>query len=284
MRLLPLALLALALVASLPAAAATPSRVWGVTLDDDAGIAPAALAAQVDALRSLPVRPTSRIVLDWGTSVGDYARAIPAIHRVSGVLGQLADSSEVKGVRPEAYRRWVQRFVAAYRDDVDTWEVGNEVNGEWVGTPAEEMARVRAAYDVVRAAGGRTALTLYYNPSCWAKPRNAMFRWLADGHVPRTLAAGLDDVTISYYPADCNGYWPGAAGWQRVFDRLHAIFPHARLGFGESGRTGTDLLGRYTSVHVRGDNFVGGYFWWTWAEDAVPKTKPFWAAYAAAQQ
>lgn len=276
------------LLVSVPAASArhrAAGPVWGVTLDNDGGIGKRKLAAQVDALASLPVRPTARIVIDYGSTVADYADAIPAIHSVAGVVAQLADSSEVKGVSPATYARWAQKFVTAYKSQVDVWEIGNEVNGEWVGTPAQELARIQAASDIVRAAGGTTMLTLYYNPSCWSKPQNEMFTWLGANTVPQA-----DYVTISYYPSDCNGYWPSNATWQSVFDRLHARFPAASLAFGEAGQSENSLtpeqnvalLQKYTAVAIAGDNFVGGYFWWYWAENAVPKGGAFWLGYAAA--
>jgi hypothetical protein len=285
--LLVLALLCVAVPAASAKRHAT-GLLWGVTLDNDGGIGKKKLAAQVDALGSLPLRPTSRIVVDYGATVADYADAIPAIHKVSDVWGQLADSSEVKGVTAATYGRWAQKIVAAYRTQVDVWEIGNEVNGEWVGTQAQELGRIQAAYDTVKAIGGKTALTLYYNPDCWSKRANEMFTWLGTA----TLPADLDYVTISYYPSDCNDYWPSAATWQGVFDRLHARFPNATLAFGEAGQSANSLtpeqnlalLRRYAAVTIAGDNYVGGYFWWYWAENAVPKGGAFWLGYAALMQ
>jgi hypothetical protein len=200
-------------VVAVPAASAkhqTSALVWGVTLDNDGGIGKRQLADQVDALASLPLRPMTRVVIDYGATVADYAAAIPAIHGVSGVMAQLADSSEVKHTSAAAYGRWVQKFVDAY--------------------------------------------------------------------------------TISYYPSDCNGYWPSASTWQSVFDRLHARFPAAKLAFGEAGQSENSLtpeqnvalLQRYAAVQIAGDKFVGGYFWWYRAENAVPKGGAFWLGYAAA--
>jgi hypothetical protein len=281
-------LIALALLCASASAASARQRldapIWGVTLDNDGGIGAKKLAAQVDALKALPVRATARIVLDYGSSVSDYSTAIPAIHGAAGVMAQLADSSEVKGVSTAAYARWVQKLVDAYKGQVDVWEIGNEINGEWVGTPAQELARIQAASQIVRAAGGKTALTLYYNPDCWSKRANELFTWLGANQLP-----AADEVLVSYYPGDCNDYWPSTATWQSVFDRLHARFPAAQLGFGEAGASSdaltpaanAALLQQYTSVAVAGDDYVGGYFWWYWAEDAVPRTNAFWAAYAA---
>jgi hypothetical protein len=74
-----------------------------------------------------------------------------------------------------------------------------------------------------------------------------------------------------------------------MFDRLHRLFPHAQLGFGEAGTTRRSvtqtrraaLLRRYDRVHVRGDRFVGGEFWWSFAEDGASPRRPVWKALAA---
>jgi hypothetical protein len=74
-----------------------------------------------------------------------------------------------------------------------------------------------------------------------------------------------------------------------VFDRLHGLFPHSRLGFGEAGTTTRSvtqaqraaLLHRYDRVDVRGDRFVGGGFWWSFSEDGASPRRPVWKALAA---
>jgi hypothetical protein len=280
---------ALAALCLVPGAAGSGrGLVYGVTLDDDAGISAPKLAAQTAALAALPSRPMARVVADIGTTPNDFAQSLPAVHRAADVILELGDSSEMRGVAPTVYAAWVRSLTARYARDVDVWEIGNEVNGEWVGSPAAEMARVEAAARAVAAIGGRTMLTLYYNPNCWSKAQNELFTWLAAGRVPPSLERSLDYVTISYYPGDCNGYWPSPSGWQQVFDRLHARFPQASLGFGESGtscsclRTAQRLAlwQRYRDVRIAGDRYVGLGLWWTWAEDGVPLDGPFWRGFA----
>jgi hypothetical protein len=270
------------------AGAAGDGIVYGVTLDNDAAISQPALDAQTAALAALPARPVARVVADLGATPADFAVSLPAVHRVADVVLELGDSSEVRGVQPQAYGAWVRSFTSRYAHDVDIWEIGNEVNGDWVGSTAEETARIAAAASAVHAIHGQTMLTLYYNPSCWETRSSELFTWLAAGHLPRGLARNLDYVTISYYPGDCNAYWPSAAGWQHVFDRLHARFPQAKLGFGEAGTSSKSLStagrialwDRYRAVQITGDRYVGLGLWWTWAEDAVPATKPFWRRFA----
>src|ERR1035437_3480729 len=60
------------------ASAATPAS-YALTLDNSGGISSSALTAQVNAIKSLPVRPTVRVVAGIGTSPADYAQAIPAL-------------------------------------------------------------------------------------------------------------------------------------------------------------------------------------------------------------
>jgi hypothetical protein len=261
-----------------------PARLWGVTLDDVSKPAPI-----VASLKALPTKPMARVVFDRGTSPADYAGAIAALHPHSYLMGELVDSSDAKAYTVAAYRQKAVDFINAFGHQVDLWEVGNEVNGEWLGTTSQTVAQITAAYQVVTAAGGRTALTLYYNPNCWSQASHEMFTW-AKANIPAEMKAGLDYVFISYYPGDCNNYWPSQAGWQSVFDQLHQMFPNARLGFGESGSSDDGdsgpakvaLVHRYYQLRIHGDNYVGGYFWWYYVEDALPhRGNVIWEALAA---
>lgn len=170
--------------------------------------------------------------------------------------------------------------------NVDVWEIGNEINGEWVCaknaskcTSAQTQAvvdRIQGAYDVVRQSGGKTALTLYFNDGCWASPENEMFTW-AQKNVPQALKQGLDYVYVSYYEDDCNGLQPD---WNAVFSKLATMFPNSYVGFGECGTTQSSrkaaYVKRYYSTTINDPRYVGGYFWWYFAEDMVPRTQPLW--------
>jgi hypothetical protein len=265
-------------------AGALPARLWGVTLDDVSDPAPI-----VASLEALPTKPIARVVFDRGMRPADYASAISALHPHSYLMGELVDSSDAKAYTVASYRQRAVNYVNAFGNQVDLWEVGNEVNGEWLGTTSQVVAKITAAYQVVTAAGGRTALTLYYNPNCWSTASHEMFTW-AKANVPAAMKAGLNYVLVSYYPEDCNNYWPSQATWQSVFDQLHQMFPHAQLGFGESGNSNdrdsvaqkVALLHRYYQLQIRGDNYAGGYFWWYYVEDALPyQGNPVWKALAA---
>jgi hypothetical protein len=65
-----------------------------------------------------------------------------------------------------------------------------------------------------------------------------------------------------------------------VFAKLAAIFPSARLGFGECGtvdpKKKADYVTRYYTLEIAEPRFVGGFFWWYYRQDMVPWTQPLW--------
>ena len=75
--------------------------------------------------------------------------------------------------------------------------------------------------------------------------------------------------------------------WSGDFAALESIFPNARVGFGEIGTSSkkapwsvqSSLITTYYSmVHTSTDpKFVGGFFWWNYAEEMVPyQTSQYW--------
>jgi hypothetical protein len=226
----------------------------------------------VASLAHLPRRMTVRITFDPGMEPADYAPAVRAIGRVAAIMGQPVDSSEVAGYNTAGYVARFRAYLGAFRHEVAIWEIGNEVNGNWLGPAATVSQDIEGAYAVVRRAGGRTALTLSYEPGCG----DDMFTWAAK-HIPAAMRDGLDYVLVSYYADDCDGYQPSDARWTAVFRRLRVLFPHAELGFGEVGTHPGDplkiklaTLARYYRLRVDVPGYIGGYFWWSYAEDMMP--------------
>lgn len=262
-------------------------RRHGVTLD---AIEP--LPEIVDALAHLHHRPTARVVFDEFVPASDYVDAVVQIAAVADVMGELLDSYYVAQYSVDEYRARAQEYVAALDQHVAIWEIGNEINGEWLcGQDAESctaaqtaavVAKLEAAFEVVDAAGGTTALTLYYNRDCWSSPDNEMFTWAA-ANVPPQVRDGLDYVLVSYYEDDCNGLQPD---WPAVFDQLATMFPRARLGIGECGTLDpaakVEMIRRYYGMELDQPAFVGGWFWWYFVEDMVPRDSALWAELDAA--
>ncbi len=249
---------------------ATP-WIWGVTIDN-----PWKTAATVDALSGLSTRVTARVVFDEHVPASEYLDPVTKISQVADVMGEILDSYYVPTETVAGYEARTRDFVDTLGSRVSIWEIGNEINGEWLGPTADVVAKMTAAYRLVESRGLRSALTLYYNENCWERPEHEMFAW-TQANVPAEMRQGLDYVWISYYEDDCNGLQPD---WDAVFQKLATIFPNSAIGFGEVGTLNSArksaYLNRYYTLQVNAPRFVGGYFWWYFSQDMVPSTKPLW--------
>lgn len=257
----------------LPVTPPTVPPMYGVTVDNIQNI-----SLVVESLKNLSKKATARVVFDEGMGPDYYASAVSQIHAVSDVMGEIADSSTMKSYTLDTYTKRTQDYIAALGSNVDIWEIGNEINGEWLGNTPDVVAMMSSAYNVVKAAGKKTELTLYYNAGCYAKASNEMFTWV-NANVPAAMKQSLDYVLISYYEDDCNGMQPD---WPTVFQQLATIFPNSKIGFGECGTVNASLkasyLNRYYSMKINQPNYVGGYFWWYFYQDMVPYTTSLWNA------
>lgn len=256
---------------------AGPAPLYGVTLDAVDNV-----PAVVDALSHLSRTPTVRVVFDEGMDAPHYVGPVVAIRDVAYVMGELADSSTLKQYTAPQLRQRAAAYLHTLGSNVDVWEIGNEINGEWAGTTRDVVDKTMAAYEVIKAGGGRTALTLYYNEGCAEQPSRAMFDWVQHNLPPR-LRDGLDYVFISFYEDDCKIAPPD---WNAVFARLGELFPHAALGFGEVGTRHAmrkaALVAHYYGLAIAHPRFVGGYFWWYFRQDMVPRSRPLWRSLDAA--
>ena len=248
-----------------------PTPLYGVTVDDISR-----LPDITQSLGTLSKKPTTRIVFDENVDPSYYRNAAVAINKVSYVMGEILDSFYVKTYSVQSYTDRTRQYLNELSDVVDIWEVGNEINGEWLGSNADVVAKMTNAYDLVKSQNKAAALTLYYNQDCWSKRSNEMFTW-ANANVPYSMKQGLDYVFISYYEEDCNGLKPD---WPAVFQKLSVMFPRSKIGFGEVGTSNrtkkSDYLTRYYTTKINVPNYVGGHFWWYFRQDMVPKTKALW--------
>jgi hypothetical protein len=242
-------------------------QIYGVTVDEITN-----LDQIVASLANLPRTPTVRLTFDPGLEPAYYAQAVNAIGQVASIMAQPVDSSEVASYTPAQYISRFETYLSAFQNQVAIWEIGNEVNGNWLGPTADVVADIEGAYEAVRQAGGETALTLSYEPDCGSD----MFGWSA-ANIPRAMRDGLDYVLVSYYAEDCDGIEPTTQQWTQVFWHLRQLFPHAKLGFGETGANPADplayqlaTLNRYYDLCVNVPGYIGGYFWWYYTEEMVP--------------
>jgi len=258
--------------------------LWGVTTD-----APAVdTAGQVAALSALPARMTVRCVFDLPEPAAHYLPSVRSLAGVAEVLGLPIDSSRMASLDLAGVQARIADYLGTLGDAVSIWEVGNEVNGDWLG-PAV-VAKVAAMYDAVKAAGRPAALTFYYeNP---ATPGHDLLPWI-DANIPagHAMRAGLDYALVSYYEDQNGGHQLAPAELDSLFRGLSARFPNAKVGFGEFGWGGAppasaadraELFRRFWGYRVPTvPAYVGGGFYWEFRQTMVPRSRPDWAVLRA---
>ena len=265
----------------------------GVTVADDHDIRTNTYLNQVvTSLDNLSVTPTVRIVYTGGATASSYGPPTQQIKSNRYVMGTVVDSGSMACYTVEDHHlRW-QDYISNLSDYVDVWEVGNEINGNWLfgdkgpgcngTTQADVVTKMTDAYDQAKGNGKATALTLFFNvDSTCAASDPQMIDW-ANANVPDRMKTGLDYVLVSFYPQWCTSnpyaYTPD---WNTVFSTLQSIFPNAKLGMGEIGWD--SQLGRpsdndlitiiqtdYRIHPTTVTNWVGGGFYWEFGLDAVP--------------
>ncbi len=272
--------------------------IYGVTLDDVSNI-----NAIVASLTHLPYKPTVRVVFDPGTTAAQYYPALVKLHAVAYVMGEIMDSYYFP-TDLATYQARTQELVGTLKNVVDVWEIANEINGEWLRAnpsgptataASQEQAigqMVGSAYDIVKGVGGLVSVTMYYNDdgkgtNCYELPMDSWRTW-AQSYLPARVRQGADYALFSYYPyQDCPGLNPT---WANDFKLLESIFPVAKVGFGEIGTSSTsapasvqqNLLKSYypmgTTTMAADRRFIGGYFWWNYAEQMLPySTSSYWS-------
>jgi hypothetical protein len=247
------------------------SRMYGVTIDGIDNI-----DQIVESLGSHSKKMTARIVFNEYVPAKSYSKACEKIHEVSYIMGEILDSYGFAGYPVADYKDRVNEYINTLGDNVDIWEIGNESNGEWVGNIDSSVEKLKEAFEIAKSYNKQTALTLYYNPGCYDKPENEMFRWINE-RLGDEMRNNLDYVLVSYYEDDCNNFTPD---WQKVFDSLYVLFPNSKLGIGECGTKyksrKAEYIKKYYNINVTTPGYIGGYFWWYYKEDCVPDSKKLW--------
>ena len=257
------------------------TQLYGVTIDDS-WYDRTKMTDIIAALKAMPVKPTVRIVMSKDSSPKSYVNLFRKLHKVAYVMACPVDSYEMNLYKDvNSYRK---RFVDAYHylsSYTNIWEIGNEVNGtDWIKQKNTLITqKLKAVCQTISSAGGKTALTFYYeNP----KYDHDMIAWIKK-NIPVVLRSRVDYSFISYYEDDNEGFQPK---WKDVFINLEKIFPNSKLGIGECGNTSQNatkeskikMINHYYSMPKYTDNFIGGYFWWYWVQDCVPyKNNEVWS-------
>ncbi len=261
-----------------------PHLLRGITLETTED-----LEASLKLIASSETELTVRLVMDIEHDITDYQEAVDALSEEAIVMLQLLDSEQLADISTEDYAQRARQAVALFDDQVTVWEIGNELNGSWVGaTPTEINEKIQAAEEVIREAGGKTAITLNY----WSNSDCYQHSWEATVPYAQAMPPELqnvDYVFLSIYETACDPrQQPSADQLAQTLLELGQVFPKAKLGIGEIGAQGIEdgfttepslaekeaIANRYYGMQpvlreLVGTRFIGGYFWWYFHRDAV---------------
>ena len=151
------------------------------------------------------------------------------------VMGQICDSEGMAALSDSDFDERVDAVLTAL-PGLDSWEVGNEIGGDWLGEDPVGRA-TRAARAVKERTGALTVLTLYYQLG-QAEADGALFN-VAASLAGSELMGLVDVVGISVYPQS----HPLGTAADRVMSALAARFPDKRVAVTELGYGGEDLDG-----------------------------------------
>jgi len=221
-----------------------------------------------------------RIVMDPGTAFSAYGPAVRRAHREGlKVLGQPIDSFYAKAFPGSTYLQRIQRAVRAL-PAVDAWEIGNEVNGGWLGPGMGDRIDQAATWLHASHPEKTVVVTLYWQMGTDA-PRWSTFDWIRDELKPSTIQ-DTDVFLLSTWVEDA----PLGLAYDRILRAFHYALPGSLVGIGELGYWGpaTSRAWWYGDAHSPSrarrivlDQIyraslgyswsVGGVFWWYFAED-----------------
>lgn len=273
-----------------------PDTLYGVTTEYVTQLAALGVSLQNHARRT-----TTRIVFQSGMNASSYTSAVATLRTSGYIMGQLYDSTALQAASIAQCQQRTREFLTQFGDTIDIYEIGNELNGEWVGANQAEIdAKVSAIYSVIANEftnlSAKTAITLNYWPTSnyYAYPWENTLTYAQN--MPASLRANVDYLLLSFYETAGDPiYYPTDQDFADIFSTLAPLFPNAKLGMGEIGAQGASdgfpepsfaekqrIANRYYGMHsnvksllgAHGSRYVGGYFWWYYFQDCVPQNKP----------
>ena len=229
-------------------------------------------------------------------SFNEYDGAIKELRkRKIKVLGTILDTAQwPKTLTPEAYAERVKNIVLHYKGlgQVASWEVGSEINGDWLGGAAEPLSldKVFAIYSAGAAKAKEldpeteTMATLYWWEATAPDRAHSLAGWLKR-YVPKGFGRNADVIGLELYPEDN----PLGMALERAFDTVADAVTGPKVmlsSFGyvekeqlkgywwlapddvDGGRK--DLLILYTVASCAMKYSLCGGFWWQTLDQMLP--------------
>ncbi len=241
-------------------------------LDDLEWIAEAVRRSGSDWVR-LVFRPNSTDFLYSSLrSFNEYDGVIEELARNKiKVMGSVLDSTAwPKTLTPELYAERTKNLVLHFRGKISSWEVGTELNGDWLGgasapfTPEQVYRTYTAGVNKVKELDPEleTVATLYAWEETAPDREHALSGWIP-AQVKRGFGRNLDVVGLSIQPEEN----PLGMGFERAFDGASEALPRQKLMVSSLG-------------YVEKEELKG--YWWLAPDDADGARKDIAILYTTA--
>jgi hypothetical protein len=223
-----------------------------------------------------------RLVLDPNRSTSYYSDTIKVAHKMGIKIMVLpVDSTYDKQYTDSLYEQRIEQFVDKF-PEVDAWEIGNEVNGNWLSSTISTRVAKAAAY-VKANSSAKVVLTLYWEMGT-GNSQHSIFNW-ARANLSQVTRSNIDVVLLSMYVENA----PMGLAFDQVMRQLQQEFPHQQIGLGELGYWESSttkawwamdqtnirnarrlIVDQYYKGSLAFPTSVGGAFWW-----CFPDTFPY---------
>lgn len=213
----------------------------------------------------------------------NYARSIGL-----NVMGQILDSSSwPKDITVEKYRLRTINLVTHYQNRISVWEIGNEINGNWLikkkNLDQDNLIidSVKAAADEVKRINNdyKTVITLYWSEGT-SDYEHSLFLWINKWESKKNFGKNIDIIALSIYPANN----PVGSAFDITIQKLREKFPDKKIMIGEfDHNTGMgywwhsddvsearkDLVEQYYTAMMGYDYSINGGFWWYFYDEMI---------------
>jgi len=209
------------------------------------------------------------------------------------VMGCVLDTAQwPKTLTPEAYAERLKNIVLHYKGKVDAWEVGSEINGDWLGGSTAPLS-LEQVFKIFMAGAAKakeldpeteTVATLYWWEATAPDREHSFSGWLKT-YTAKGFGKNIDIVGLSLYPEDN----PVGMSLERAFDTAAEALPGQKLmlssfGYAEQEElkgywwlapddvdgARKDISILYTTASCAMSHSVGGGFWWQTLEQMLP--------------
>lgn len=188
------------------------------------------------------------------------------------VMGCVLDTAQwPSSLTPAIYAERVKNLVFHFRSDIKSWEIGSEINGDWLGGVKKPLS-LDEVFRIYSAGAAQvkdieptleTVATLYWWDGTAPDEAHSLFGWI-DRYEPRGFSRNVDVVAVSLWPEDN----PVGMAFETIFERLNRALPGKRL-----------LLGSFGYVE-QGEKASG--YWWLDPDDVDGARKDLAIFYSAA--